>query len=181
MFRVWLPQPSIAVSPLADFTPSPNTREMTCLGNTPTLGACAMATKFLDNKICTFRILLSWRFPGKTVLFDNFPLCPQGPPPSKVQNFIFIVVSPSLGPCEKPNQPKSQSFGPRLDWEKHCKEIHFEGRRRNFGTSFFCDCVLSSGRGGSDCHYRVGSDCTTTSFGSAWSHNTTAARGYLRA
>ena len=26
MFRVWSPQPSIAVSPLADFTPSPNTR-----------------------------------------------------------------------------------------------------------------------------------------------------------
>ena len=26
MFRVWSPRPSIAVSPLADFTPSPNTR-----------------------------------------------------------------------------------------------------------------------------------------------------------
>ena len=26
MFRVWSPQPSIAVSPLVDFTPSPNTR-----------------------------------------------------------------------------------------------------------------------------------------------------------
>ena len=24
MFRVWLPRPSVAVSPLADFTPSPN-------------------------------------------------------------------------------------------------------------------------------------------------------------
>ena len=27
------------------------------------IGACAMTTKFLDNKICTFKILLSWRFP----------------------------------------------------------------------------------------------------------------------
>ena len=28
MFRVWSPRPSIAVSPLADFTPSPNTRQL---------------------------------------------------------------------------------------------------------------------------------------------------------
>ena len=26
------------------------------------IGACAMTTKFLDNKICTFKILLSWLF-----------------------------------------------------------------------------------------------------------------------
>ena len=31
MFRVWLPRPGIAVSPLADFTPSPNTRDATQL------------------------------------------------------------------------------------------------------------------------------------------------------
>ena len=55
-----------------------------------------MTTNFLDNKICTFKILLSWRFPRETALRDVFPLCPQGPPPSKAQNSIFIVVSPSL-------------------------------------------------------------------------------------
>ena len=41
-----------------------------------------MTAKFLDYKICTFKILLSWRFPQKKTLFlDDFPLCPQGPPP----------------------------------------------------------------------------------------------------
>ena len=55
-----------------------------------------MTTKFLDNKICTFKILLSWRFPRKQAFLDDFPLCPQGPPPLKSENFIFIVVSPSL-------------------------------------------------------------------------------------
>ena len=59
------------------------------------LGAGAMTTKFLDNKICTFKIILSWRFPRKTAFLDDFPLCPPGPP-LKSENFIFIVVSPSL-------------------------------------------------------------------------------------
>ena len=45
------------------------------------LGACAMTTKFLDNKICTFKNLLSWRFPRKQAFWDDFLLCPQGPPP----------------------------------------------------------------------------------------------------
>ena len=51
----------------------------------PKIGACAMTTKFLDNIICTFKILLSWRFPRETALLDDSPLRPQGPPPSKVQ------------------------------------------------------------------------------------------------
>ena len=57
------------------------------------LGACAMTTKFLDNKICTFKILLSWRVPRKTAFLDNLLVCPQGTPPLKSANFIFIVVS----------------------------------------------------------------------------------------
>ena len=55
-----------------------------------------MTTKFLDNKICTFKMLLSWRFPQKPAFLEDFPLCPQGPPPLKSETFIFIVVSPSL-------------------------------------------------------------------------------------
>ena len=31
----------------------------------PSIGACAMTTKFLDNKILKFEIVLSWRFPSK--------------------------------------------------------------------------------------------------------------------
>ena len=63
----------------------------------PNLGPCAMTTKCLDNKICTFKILLSWRFPRKQAFLDDCPLCPQAPPPAlKSENFILIVVSPSL-------------------------------------------------------------------------------------
>ena len=46
-----------------------------------------MTTKFLDNKICKFKILLSWRFPRKTAFFG---------PPLRSENLFFIVVSPSL-------------------------------------------------------------------------------------
>ena len=67
---------------------------------TTKLGACAMTTKFLDNKIWTLKILLSWRFPRKTAFWTICPLCPQSPPPGgpplKNENLIFIVVSPSL-------------------------------------------------------------------------------------
>ena len=55
-----------------------------------------MTTKFLDTKICTFKMLLSWRFPRKQASLDDFPLCPQAPPPQKPTLYIFIVVSPSL-------------------------------------------------------------------------------------
>ena len=54
-----------------------------------------MTTKFLDNNICTFKILLSWRFPRKTAFFDNSPLDPHVQP-LKSANFIFIVVSQSM-------------------------------------------------------------------------------------
>ena len=40
-----------------------------------------MTTKFLDNKICTFKILLSWRFPRKKNCFlDDSSLPPLLPP-----------------------------------------------------------------------------------------------------
>ena len=55
-----------------------------------------MTTKFLDNKICTFKILLSWRFPRKTAFLTIFLSAPKAPPPSKSEHVIFIVVSPSL-------------------------------------------------------------------------------------
>ena len=58
----------------------------------PRLGACAMTTTFLDNKICTFKILLSWRFRRKTAFWENSPLYlhPRAPTPLKSANFIFV-------------------------------------------------------------------------------------------
>ena len=53
-FRVWSPRPSIAISPLADFTPSPNTRVFLRFFRTP-----ASATKFTFEatwKMSNFRI-----------------------------------------------------------------------------------------------------------------------------
>ena len=55
-----------------------------------------MRTKFLGNKICTFKFLLSWRFPRKTAFWTIFLFAPKAPPPSKSENSIFIVVSPAL-------------------------------------------------------------------------------------
>ena len=48
-----------------------------------------MTTKFLDNKISTFKILLSWRFLRKTAFFDDLPPCPQGPPPPQKRKIYF--------------------------------------------------------------------------------------------
>ena len=59
------------------------------------LGACAMTTELLDNKICTFKIVLSWRFPRKQAFLDDFPLCPQGPAPSKAK-ILFLLSSRCL-------------------------------------------------------------------------------------
>ena len=42
----------------------------------------------------------------KTAFLDDFPLCPQGPPPLRSENFIFIVVSPSLKPRAAKNWPE---------------------------------------------------------------------------
>ena len=61
--------------------------------------ACAMTTKFLDNKICTFKILLSLLLsppPKKKTAFWTIFLSAQFPPRLKHANSIFIVVSPSL-------------------------------------------------------------------------------------
>ena len=73
-----------------------------------------MTTKFLDYKIRTFKILLSWRFPRKTAFSDNSPLCPHAQPPSKVQialtlqsllfwiHAFFPCIFPSLFWSENP-------------------------------------------------------------------------------
>ena len=79
-----------------------------------------MTTKFLDNKIWTFKILLSWRFPRKTAFWTIFLSAPQGHPPSKSENFIFIVVSLSLTPAE-PRGEKKLFFVQILGGEKLLK------------------------------------------------------------
>ena len=54
-----------------------------------------MTTKFLDNKFCTFKILLSWRFPRKTAFLDNSSLYTHARPPKNVQ-ILFLLSSRSL-------------------------------------------------------------------------------------
>ena len=55
-----------------------------------------MTTNFLDNKICTFKILLLWRFRENKRFWTIFLSAPKAHPPSKSENVMFIVVSPSL-------------------------------------------------------------------------------------
>ena len=61
------------------------------------LGACAMTTKFLDNNICTFKILLSWHFPRKkkTAFWTIFLSAPKAPSPQKT-NILFLLSSRCL-------------------------------------------------------------------------------------
>ena len=56
------------------------------------VGACAMTTKFLDNKIFTFKILLSWRFPRKKRFgqFSSLPPCPSLPWKTQI---LFLLSS----------------------------------------------------------------------------------------
>ena len=75
------------------------------------LGAYAMTTKFLDNKICTFKILLSWRFPRQTAFWDDFP--PPRPPPQKWKIYLCcrLTVSDSWSDkrnCSQNVSPKSK-------------------------------------------------------------------------
>ena len=61
------------------------------------LGACAMTTKFLDNKNRTFKILLPWRFPRKTAFWTNFLSAPKPPPPplNKQKNYFYCRLAVS--------------------------------------------------------------------------------------
>ena len=54
-----------------------------------------MTTKFLDNKMCTFKILLSWRFPWKIAFWTIFlpaPL-PTPPPPEKRKIYFYCRLA----------------------------------------------------------------------------------------
>ena len=56
-----------------------------------------MTTNFSTIKFALSKLYCRGVSHGKNSVLDDFPLCPQGlPPPSKSENFIFIVVSPSL-------------------------------------------------------------------------------------
>ena len=60
-----------------------------------------MTTIFFNYQICTFNILLSWRFPRKKEkqrFWTIFLSAPHAPPPLESGNF-FSVVSPSLNFC----------------------------------------------------------------------------------
>ena len=93
----------------------------TALLQTPdsSLGACAMTTKFLGNKICTFKILLSWRFPRKNSVLDDFPLCHRGPPPVKNRNFYFYCrLAVSDSPTTRIRWKISRRWGWGLNWDR---------------------------------------------------------------
>ena len=59
------------------------------------VGACAITTKCLDDKICTFKILFSWRFPRKKAFWTIFLSAPNAPAPLKTPN-LFLLSSRCL-------------------------------------------------------------------------------------
>ena len=56
-----------------------------------------MTTKFLDNKIFTFEILLSWRFPRKTAFWTIVLSAPKASPPQKAK--ILFLLRKSAVSC----------------------------------------------------------------------------------
>ena len=56
------------------------------------IGACAMTTKFLDNKILTFKILSSWRFPRKIAFWTIFLSAPL-PTPEKRKFYFYCRLA----------------------------------------------------------------------------------------
>ena len=59
------------------------------------IGACAMTTNFLDNKICTFKVLLSWRFPRKQAFLTTFLSAPKNPPCSERKFYFYCRLAVS--------------------------------------------------------------------------------------
>ena len=58
-----------------------------------------MTTKFLGNKICTFKILLSWRFPRKQHFGMIFLSAPKSPPSSKTpKKYVYCRLAVSDSP-----------------------------------------------------------------------------------
>ena len=52
-----------------------------------------MTTKYLNNKICTFKIILWWRFPPKKNLLGRFSSRPPTPPPLQKTQILFLLSS----------------------------------------------------------------------------------------
>ena len=55
-----------------------------------------MTTKFHDNKICTFKILLPWRFPRKTAFWTISSLPPRPAPPQKANIYFYCRLAVSF-------------------------------------------------------------------------------------
>ena len=68
-----------------------------------------MTTKFPDNKICTFEILLSWRyvaFPTKKTAFRTiFLSAPNAPPPQNRKLYFYCRVAVSDHSCTRVRRP----------------------------------------------------------------------------
>ena len=60
----------------------------------PNVGACAIITKCLNNKSCTFKFLLSWRFPCKQRFWRIF-LCASKARPPQMRKFYFYCLAVS--------------------------------------------------------------------------------------
>ena len=93
------------------------------------IGACAMTTNFLDNKLCTFKILLSWRFTRK----KKSSLPPRPPPPLKKRFFFYCRLAVS-----DPNQNLVVS---NLVVCKFCAEALFCTLLRS--STLFCRLVFA--------------------------------------
>ena len=104
--------------------------------------------EFLDNKICTFKSLLSWRFPRKTAFWDDFPLRSH-PPPSKTK-ILFRLALSGTWIDTRPTFHRTTEVIPRRPWKstspfasravKICKNERTQGVRERLFLHSFPSC-----------------------------------------
>ena len=91
------------------------------------VGACAMTTKFLDNKNFHFQNFIVVAFPTKTSVFGRFSSLPPSPSPPQKRK-IYFYCRLAVSECEKVRQPFS--FFPENILTQ--KLLHPSGRRPRF-------------------------------------------------
>ena len=71
------------------------------------VGVCTMTTKFLDHKKSLFQNFIAVAHPTKNGVLDDFPLCPQCPPPQNRKFYFYcrLAVSDRVG-CTRQKKGK---------------------------------------------------------------------------
>ena len=130
------------------------------------IGACAMTTKFLDNKNFTFKILLPWRFPWKIVFWTQFSSLPPCPPPPQKKS-LFLMSSRFLWKKFFEN-PSGHGRPRRKSWTSAPESASFGAARRS-GETFWLQRIQGIQRKGQELSGLPNANAKSQRFGYATS------------